>query len=77
MFSSQVVFGNWFIVNGFILDGSKTGAGRIGCGCNIATDDMADAEETAGMPGSNWPLLRKVAFTYKLEIYVEIKADRP
>ena len=53
MFSSQVAFGNWFVVNGFILAGSNTGAGRIGCGCNIATDDMADAEETAGMPGSN------------------------
>ena len=53
MFSSQVAFGNWFVVSGFILVGSKTGAGRIGWGCNIATDDMADAEETAGMPGSN------------------------
>ena len=53
MFSSQVAFGNWFVVSGFILVGSNTGAGRIGWGCNIATDDMADAEETAGIPGSN------------------------
>lgn len=47
------------IFEDFNLVELNIGAGRAGCGCNIAIDDTPDADEVGGIICSSWPWCRK------------------
>ena len=51
MVSEQLEVGRRGVIHFAVSFGLKTGAGRTGCGCSIATeDDKPEAEEAGGSP---------------------------